>query len=52
MRSKKIIGDYIAGEDFHKKSGRVRALLQRYYQLGKDRNLNQGNQGITLVIVS
>jgi len=52
MRSKKIISDYIAGEDFHKKSGRVRALLQRYYQLGKDRNLNQGNQGITLVIVS
>ncbi len=51
MKSKKIISDYIAGEDFNKRSGRVRALLQRYSQLVKDRNLNQGNQGITLVIV-
>ncbi|MBU1566691.1 MAG: Smr/MutS family protein [Proteobacteria bacterium] len=52
MKSKRIISDYIAGEDFHKKSGRVRSLLQRYSQLAKDRNLNQGNQGITLVILS
>ena len=51
MKSKKIISDYIAGEDFHKRSGRVRALLQRYSQLAKDRNLNQGNQGITLIIL-
>ena len=52
MKSKNSIGDYIAGEDFHKKSGRVRTLLQRYPQLAKDRNLGQGNQGITLVILS
>ncbi len=52
MKSKRIISDYIAGEDFHKRSGRVRAILQRYTQLAKDRNLNQGNQGVTLVILS
>lgn len=51
MKSKRIISDYIAGEDFHKRSGRVRMLLQRYSQLTKDRNLNQGNQGVTLVIL-
>lgn len=52
MKGKKIISDYIAGEDFHKRSGRVRTILQRYSQLAKDRNLNQGNQGVTLVILS
>lgn len=52
LHSKKIISDYIAGEDFHKKSGRVRALLQRFPELARDKNLNQGNQGITLVILS
>lgn len=51
MKSKRVISDYVAGEDFHKRSGRVRALLQRYSPLAKDRNLNQGNQGITLVIL-
>ncbi len=50
MKSKNIIADYIAGEDFHKKSGRVRALLQRHSQLTLDKNLNRANQGITLVI--
>lgn len=52
MKSKKIISDYIPGEDFHKRSRQVRMLLQQYSQLTRDRNLNQGNQGITLVIVS
>ena len=52
MKSKGVISDYVAGEDFQKRSGRVRALLQRYPPLAKDRNLNQGNQGITLVILS
>jgi hypothetical protein len=51
MKSKRVISDYVAGEDFHKRSGRVKALLQRYSLLAKDRNLNQGNQGITLVIL-
>jgi hypothetical protein len=52
LKSKKIINDYVAGEDFHTRSGRVRALLQRYSMLTRDRNLNRGNQGITLVILS
>ena len=51
MKSKREISDYIAGEDFQKKSARVRGLLQRYAALAKDRNLNQGNHGITLVIL-
>ena len=51
MKNKRVISDYVAGEDFYKRSGRVRALLQRYSALTKDRNLNQGNQGITLVIL-
>lgn len=52
MKSKRIISDYIPGEDFHKRSRQVRMLLQQYSQLTRDRNLNQGNQGITLVILS
>jgi hypothetical protein len=52
MKSKALISDYIAGEDFNKRSGRVKALLRRYSPLSSDRNLNNGNQGITLVILS
>ena len=52
MKSKGLISDYIAGEDFNKRSGRVKALLRRYSPLSSDRNLNNGNQGITLVILS
>ncbi len=52
MKNKGMISDYIAGEDFNKRSGRVRVLLRRYSQLSTDRNLNSGNQGITLVILS
>jgi hypothetical protein len=52
LKSKRIINDYVAGEEFYTRSGRVRALLQRYSQLARDKNLNRGNQGITLVILS
>ncbi len=52
LKSKGLINDYIAGEDFNKRSGRVKALLRRYSPLSSDRNLNNGNQGITLVILS
>lgn len=51
MKNKRIISDYVAGEDFHKRSARVRGLMQRYSALAKERNLNQGNQGVTLVIL-
>ena len=51
MKSKGVISDYIAGENFNKRSGLVKSLLQRYPQLGTDRHLNKGNQGITLVIL-
>lgn len=52
MKSKGRIADFIAGEDFTKRSGKVKSLLRRYPQLGSDKNLNKGNRGITLVVVS
>lgn len=52
MKSRGLISDYIAGEDFNKRSGLVKALLRRYSPLSSHRNLNNGNQGITLVILS
>ena len=51
LKNKGIIRDYIAGEDFNKRSGLVKSLLQRYPQLGTDKHLNRGNKGITLVIL-
>ncbi len=51
LKSKGLISDFIAGEDFNKRSGSVKSLLQRYPQLGADRHLNKGNRGITLVIL-
>jgi len=50
MKSKGRIRDYIAGEDFSRKSGPVKFLLQRYPKLTMNRNLNRGNRGITLVV--
>jgi len=50
LKSKGLISAYIAGEDFNKRSGLVKSLLQRYPQLVMDKHLNRGNRGITLVI--
>jgi hypothetical protein len=52
LKSKGLIRDYIAGEDFNKRSGPVKSILQRYPQLGLNKYLNRGNRGITLVIFS
>jgi hypothetical protein len=46
------ISEFIAGEDFTRKSGRVKALLHRFPALARDGNLNRGNKGITLVILA
>ena len=51
MKSRGTIRDYIAGEEFSKKSGFVKFHLQRYPALGKNKNLNKGNRGVTLVIL-
>jgi hypothetical protein len=51
MKSKSQIHDYIAGEDFSRKFGPVKMLLQRYPQLSGDSNFNKGNRGITLVVI-
>ncbi|KJR98674.1 MAG: hypothetical protein VR65_19340 [Desulfobulbaceae bacterium BRH_c16a] len=52
MKNSRLIRDYIAGENYHKRSGQVKSLLQRFPRLGSDANLNRNNKGITLVIVS
>lgn len=52
MKHTRLIKDYIAGEDFHKRSGQVKSVLQRFPRLGSDANLNRNNRGITLVILS
>jgi hypothetical protein len=52
MREKNIVADYLCGEDFVKKSGRVRALLQRYPALAAHHSLGRGNPGITLVLLA
>ncbi len=52
LKSKRRIREFIAGEDFNRRSGPVKSLIQRYPQLGSDRNLNRNNRGITLVIFS
>jgi len=51
LQSRKIIGDYLPGEDFSRKSGKARALLQRYPDLARNKNLGKGNPGITLVFL-
>ena len=52
MKSKGRICDYIAGENFTRKFGPAKMLLQRYPQLNMDSNFNKGNRGITLVVIS
>ena len=52
LKHKGLISNFIAGEDFNKRSGLVKSLIQRYPQLGADKHLNKGNRGITLVIIT
>lgn len=52
MRHRKVIDDYLPGEDFSKKSGKSRALLQRYPALARNKNLGKNNPGITLVFLA
>ncbi len=52
FKAKGLISEYIAGEDFSRRSGLVKSLIRRYPQLGTDRHLNKGNRGITLVLFS
>jgi len=51
MKSKGRIRDYIAGEDFSRKFGPAKMLLQRYPHLSEDSSFNKGNRGITLVVI-
>ncbi len=50
FKAKGVISNYIAGENFSRRSGLVKSLIRRYPQLGTDRHLNKGNRGITLVL--
>ena len=47
--SVKAIKGYISGEDFSGASGPVKNLLRQFPALAGNKNLNRGNQGITLV---
>lgn len=42
---------FIPGEEFHRRSGKVKNLINRYPLLSENKNLNKNNQGITLVIL-
>lgn len=50
MYSRGEINSYLAGEDFHRRNGQVKDLLNRYPRLNENSNLNRHNRGITLVI--
>jgi len=52
MKSNGRISDYISGEDFSRKFGPAKMILQRYPQLIEETNFNKGNRGITLVVIS
>lgn len=52
LRDKGVVREVIAGEEFDRRSGQVKALLQRYPSLARDHNLNRGNRGVTLVLLS
>ncbi|MEE4241260.1 MAG: Smr/MutS family protein [Desulfopila sp.] len=43
------IRNYIAGENFSRKAGPVRALLRRLPSMAHNKNLNKTNKGITVV---
>jgi len=51
LKSRGRIHDYIAGEEFSRRFGPTKFLLQRYPQLVEDKNINKGNRGITLVVL-
>lgn len=50
MRLKKEICDFIPGEEYSGKAGPAKALLRRYPQMARDRNLKIKNPGITVVV--
>lgn len=45
------IQDYIPGEEFSRKEGRVKMLLQRFSGLNSNKNLNRKNQGVTIAVL-
>ncbi len=48
-QAKRLIREYIPGEDFSKKAGATRALLRRLPQLTDHGGLGKRNRGITIV---
>jgi DNA-nicking Smr family endonuclease len=51
LKGKREIKEFIAGENFTRKSGKVKQLIQQFPKLERDENLNKGNRGITLVVL-
>ena len=50
LKAKGLIYDYGAGEDFNRRMGPTKNLLQRFPGLAGNKNLGRGNRGITLVV--
>lgn len=49
--SKGELQGYLPGEEFNRRKGPAKSVLRRYPKLLSDRNLDKGNQGISLVIL-
>ncbi len=42
---------FIPGENFSKKFGKTKSLLQKFPELSSNRNLNRGNRGVTIAVL-
>ncbi len=51
LRSKGEISEVFFGENFSRRSGAVKHLLHRFPELSRHPHLNNGNKGITLVVL-
>lgn len=52
LKSSGQVADVISGEDFNRRHGHTKQLLNRFPELTRHPHLNNHNQGITLVILS
>ena len=51
LRSKGDISEVFLGENFNRRSGAVKNLLHSFPELSRHPHLNNGNKGITLVVL-
>ena len=51
MKSRRLIRDYVPGEDFGPFSETARGMVSLYPALARDRDYGMGNSGVTIVIL-